>query len=80
MGVAMMRATIRLRVNPVACDGFGHCAEVAPELLGLDEWGYPVLVGGEHGDAVEVPALLLDVAKTAVRQCPRGALLLERVR
>ena len=31
-------------VDPIACDGFGHCAELAPELVGLDEWGYPVLL------------------------------------
>ena len=30
---------MRLRVDPVACDGFGHCAELAPEFIALDEWG-----------------------------------------
>jgi len=38
-----MAVTRRLRVDPVACDAFGHCAELAPELIALDEWGYPVI-------------------------------------
>ena len=33
-----------LRVNPILCDGFGHCAELAPDLVHLDEWGYPIIV------------------------------------
>lgn len=23
------------------CDGFGYCAEILPEVLSLDEWGFP---------------------------------------
>ena len=36
-------ARYRLRVNPVACDAFGYCAELVPEIVLRDEWGYPVL-------------------------------------
>ncbi len=43
----------RLRVNPVACTGHGVCAELLPELVTLDEWGYPVIA--ENG---VVPARL----------------------
>jgi ferredoxin len=57
-----------LRIDPVACDGYGHCAEVAPELFSLDEWGYPILRG------TQVPPALLGVARLAVKQCPRKAL------
>lgn len=60
-----------LRVDPVACDGFGHCAELLPELVWLDEWGFPVV------DA-PVPPGLLDLAEEAVRVCPRRALHLAR--
>jgi ferredoxin len=35
----------QLRVNPIACTGHGLCAELLPELVTLDEWGYPVLAG-----------------------------------
>ena len=32
-----------LRVNPIACDGHGLCAELFPERIKLDEWGYPIV-------------------------------------
>lgn len=57
----------RLVVDPVACDGYGYCAELAPEVVRLDEWGYPV-VGGTLGGAER------DAARRAVAQCPRRAL------
>ena len=66
--------TAILRVDPVACDGYGHCAELAPELILLDEWGYPVL------SSEPVPDSLLDVAALAVAQCPRRALFLQETR
>jgi ferredoxin len=59
-----------LRVNPIACDAFGYCAELLPELVALDEWGYPII------DETPVPAALVARAKSAARQCPRRALLL----
>jgi ferredoxin len=33
----------QLRVNPIACSGHGLCAELLPELIALDLWGYPLL-------------------------------------
>ena len=36
---------LSLRVDPVACDAFGYCAELLPERVTLDEWGYPVVDG-----------------------------------
>ncbi len=62
-----------MRVDPVACDGFGYCSELVPELIWLDEWGYPVL------DDAEVPPQLMDLAGQAVQTCPRKALLLEKI-
>jgi ferredoxin len=62
----------RLQVDPVACDGFGYCAELLPELVSLDEWGYPVVA------ATPVPPALEDLAERAVASCPRLALLLQR--
>ena len=32
-----------LRVNPIDCTGHGVCAELLPELVTLDEWGYPIV-------------------------------------
>lgn len=60
----------RLRVNPIACDAHGLCADLFPEMLKLDEWGYPIL------DGRDVPAALLGHARRAVAACPTLALTL----
>jgi len=60
---------MRLRVNPIACTGHGMCAELLPELITLDPWGYPLLADQD------VPAELTDHAKRAVAACPTLALL-----
>jgi ferredoxin len=60
----------KLIVNPIACSGHGHCAELLPELISLDEWGYPLISGQP------VPASLLREAKRAVTGCPALALRL----
>jgi ferredoxin len=64
----------RLVVDPIACTGRGVCAELLPELIELDEWGYPVLL------ADGVPAPLRDQARTTVAACPSLALRLTRER
>jgi len=61
----------RLRVNPAVCDGFGFCCEILPEVIGRDEWGFPVLGEGA------VPAGLGAAAERAVAFCPRRALWFE---
>jgi len=68
----MRRTRIALVVDPVACDGSGVCAELFPEHIGVDPWGYPLISPGE------VPDHLLDHAQTAVTGCPRLALTLVR--
>jgi len=61
---------MKLRVNPAACSGHGACAELLPELITLDEWGYPLLT------ADGVPDGLTRQARRAVRDCPALALML----
>jgi ferredoxin len=61
----------RLRVNPITCEGHGLCAELLPELIRLDDWGYPII------DQPEVRPELEDLARRAVDVCPTLALLLE---
>ena len=39
-----------LRVNPIACTGHGVCAELLPELIELDPWGYPIVSRAELSD------------------------------
>jgi len=62
---------LRVRVNPVACDAYGYCAELLPERVTLDEWGYPVV------DGTPVGADLVGMALRAAAECPRRALLVE---
>ena len=61
-----------LVVDRIACDGFGMCAELLPELIELDDWGYPIVAAGG------VPEQLLDHARRAVAVCPVLALRLAR--
>jgi ferredoxin len=70
--VAVSHPTTHLRVNPIRCDAYGHCAELLPELIALDEWGYPII------DDAPIPGGLQREARRAVSLCPRLALLLER--
>jgi len=67
------RVAVRLRVDPVACDAYGYCAELLPERVTLDEWGYPIV------DGTPVEADLVQLAVRAASECPRRAVLLERV-
>ncbi len=66
---------LHLRVDPIMCDGYGHCAELAPELVTLDEWGYPILGDRPFSGADREVARS---AHLAIRGCPRQALWLER--
>jgi ferredoxin len=66
--------TERLRVDWIECDGHGVCAELLPELIRLDDWGYPIF-GPEP-----VPRELEKHARRAVQACPKLALHLERAR
>jgi ferredoxin len=36
----------RLRVDPRKCQAYGTCAQLAPQLFDLDEWGYAQTVTG----------------------------------
>jgi ferredoxin len=62
----------RLRVNPILCTGHGLCAELIPEQISLDEWGYPIL------SDEPVPKALRKLARRAVTDCPTLALALVR--
>jgi ferredoxin len=66
--------TARLRVNPIACTGHGMCAELLPEIVTLDQWGYPILARGP------IPRHLAEHVRRAVRLCPTLALLAEETR
>lgn len=62
----------RLHVDWTRCDGHGLCAELLPELLESDEWGYPLARSGEREPAI--PRRLMRHADHAVLSCPLLAL------
>jgi len=63
----------RIEIDRTVCDAYGTCAELLPELITLDEWGYPIIAPGN------VPELLLREARRAVESCPIVALRLAKV-
>jgi ferredoxin len=63
--------SVRVRVNPITCEAHGLCAELLPELIRLDDWGYPII------DESAVPRDLIGLARRAVDACPTLALVLE---
>jgi ferredoxin len=67
-----MAMTYRLVLNPIKCVAHGMCAELFPERITLDDWGYPII------DPKPIPPSLEDHARRAVSVCPTLALVLER--
>jgi ferredoxin len=65
---------MRLHVDWTACDGRGLCAELLPEVLREDDWGFPVAHDGSAEPAV--PPALASSARRAVDRCPALALRL----
>jgi ferredoxin len=65
-----MRIGLRISIDPAACQAYGYCAELLPEAITLDEWGYPIL------DGAPVPPELAAAARRAARDCPRRAITL----
>lgn len=61
----------QVRVDWPACKGHGLCAELLPEVISLDEWGYPIVHEPVRGH-------VLPMAKRAVKACPTLALRLTK--
>jgi ferredoxin len=64
--------TVTLAVNWIQCKRHGLCAELFPERIILDEWGYPII------NATPIPPHLEAHARRAVDACPTLALLLRQ--
>ena len=60
-----------IHVNPIRCEGRGLCAELVPERIKLDDWGYPII------SPAPVTGTVAAHAKRAVNACPVLALRLE---
>ena len=65
------RRSLTMVVNPIDCVGHGLCAELFPERISLDDWGYPIV------DRTEIPRQLEAHARRAASACPTLALLLK---
>jgi ferredoxin len=67
-----MAMSQRLILNPITCVGHGLCAELFPERITLDDWGYPII------DPTPIPAELVGHARRAIAACPTLALTMAR--
>ena len=65
-----MSEEVELAIDRTRCDGSRLCAELLPERIRLDDWGYPIIAPGP------VPADLLSHARRAAAACPLLALSL----
>ncbi len=63
---------MNLTINRITCDGAGLCAELLPESITLDEWGYPIIQNRS------VPKQSEPHAHRAASLCPTLALRLSK--
>jgi ferredoxin len=63
----------RIVVDMILCDGHGVCADLLPERITLDDWGYPII------DPRPIGRDLQAHARRAVEACPVLALRFEKV-
>lgn len=59
-----------LQLDAASCDGVGMCALVAPDVVTLDRWGFPVVEDAAASS-------LARQARAAARACPHRALRVE---
>lgn len=62
---------ITMRVDPIACEGIGMCAHVAPDLITIDPWGFPIFTRGCLSPAQARQA------RKAFKACPKRALRID---
>ena len=60
---------LHLEVDWISCKGHGLCAELLPEHIALDDWGYPVISPGPVARELEAHA------RRAADACPTLALI-----
>jgi ferredoxin len=58
----------RLVIDPTRCEGIGMCALMAPGIVTLDPWGFPLL------DDTPLDRRGIQAAEGAARSCPLRAL------
>ncbi len=60
---------MRVEVDHDRCEGNAVCVGIAPDLFDLDDDDYAVM------KVDEIPADQIELAKQAVAECPRAALI-----
>jgi ferredoxin len=65
-----MSDRLAIGIDRIKCDGHGVCADLVPEMIELDDWGYPII------DPRPVPSSLEGHARRAIKECPKLALRL----
>jgi ferredoxin len=67
-----VKTEMRMTIDRIKCDGHGLCAELLPELIRLDDWGYPIIA------PAPIPERFAPLAQRAVATCPVLALALRK--
>jgi ferredoxin len=62
--------SVTIEIDPIRCDAHGLCAELLPERITLDDWGYPLVDGAPLDPAHE------ELARRAASACPTLAIKL----
>ena len=62
--------SLELVVDPIRCEAHGLCAELFPERIKLDRWGFPII------DPTPIPPHLEVHARRAAATCPTLALII----
>ncbi|SHH06297.1 ferredoxin [Jatrophihabitans endophyticus] len=65
---------MKLRIDSTVCMAHGRCYALAPELVEVDDQGYPVLTAAADDLAADQEPLADEVVGT----CPEGAISLVR--
>ncbi|SES07311.1 Ferredoxin [Streptomyces sp. yr375] len=65
-----MNQPTKITINWTSCQSHGLCAELLPDHITLDEWGYPLL------DNTPIPPSTTKRARRAASNCPTLALKL----
>ena len=77
---ARREMSVRLRVNPIQCIAHGLCAELLPEHIALDEWGYPIVDGKPVDPAADRPRAARGQRVSDARAAARPRRRLDRQR
>jgi ferredoxin len=65
--------TSSLKVDWIKCDGYGLCGDFVPDVIGLDEWRYPIVPEGP------LDGTRMHEIQRAMDCCPMRALTLVRL-